>query len=390
MKSNKWMWLVIVLMFTIIFSACGGGDSISTYSISGTISTSGMALQGVTMKLNSAGYTSAITDTSGNYTFTGLVNGSYMLIPSMTDYFFIPSSLQVTVNNMSITGQNFTARVILMPKFAYVANTGENTISGYTMNQNTGALTAGTPVASGQSPAAVTVDPSGRFAYTANAGEGTISVYTINQTTGALTAGTPVISGSGPNSTPHSVTVDPLGRFAYTANAGEGTISVYTINQTTGALTAGTPAVSGSGRNSTPYSVTVDPSGRYAYSANNGDGTISVYTINQTTGALTAGTPVVSGSGPNSTPYSVTVDPSGRFAYAANAVDGTISVYNINQTTGVLTAGTLVASGLSPNSNPTYIITTGGNSVISRDRGILKARNFWNSLLVKGRELLFK
>jgi YVTN family beta-propeller protein len=92
------------------------------------------------------------------------------------------------------------------------------------------------------------VDPSGKFAYAANYGDNTISVYTIDQTTGALTAvGTAVAAGTGPT----SVTVDPSGKFAYAANYGSNTISVYTIDQTTGALTAGTAVAAGTN----PYSV---------------------------------------------------------------------------------------------------------------------------------------
>ena len=44
----------------------------------------------------------------------------------------------------------------------------DNTISVYTINQATGALTAGTAVAAGSDPYSVTVDPSGKFAYAAN------------------------------------------------------------------------------------------------------------------------------------------------------------------------------------------------------------------------------
>ena len=53
-------------------------------------------------------------------------------------------------------------------------------------------------MAAGTAPYSVTVDPSGKFAYVANEGSANISVYTINQTTGALTAGTAVAAGSGP------------------------------------------------------------------------------------------------------------------------------------------------------------------------------------------------
>ena len=86
----------------------------------------------------------------------------------------------------------------LVPKFAYVANYTSNDVSVYTINQATGALTAGTSVAAGTNPFSVTVDPTGKFAYVANNGSNNVSVYTINQTTGALTAGTAVAAGANP------------------------------------------------------------------------------------------------------------------------------------------------------------------------------------------------
>jgi hypothetical protein len=99
----------------------------------------------------------------------------------------------------------------IYPRFAYVANRLDNTISIYTVNASTGQLHHNGYVAAGTNPRSVTVDPSGRFAYAANEGSNTISVYSINQATGALTPGTPVAAGTWPN----SVTVDPSGKFAY-------------------------------------------------------------------------------------------------------------------------------------------------------------------------------
>jgi YVTN family beta-propeller protein len=88
-------------------------------------------------------------------------------------------------------------------------------------------------VATGSYPVSVTVDPSGKFVYAANEYSDTISVYTIDQNSGALTAGTSVATGS----YPVSVTVDQSGKFVYTANLTSSNISVFAINQNTGALT---------------------------------------------------------------------------------------------------------------------------------------------------------
>ena len=63
-----------------------------------------------------------------------------------------------------------------------MTNTGDNTISAYTIDTTDGTLTAlGTPVPAGTYPSSVAVDNplSGRFAYVANMGGG-ISVLKIN------------------------------------------------------------------------------------------------------------------------------------------------------------------------------------------------------------------
>jgi 6-phosphogluconolactonase len=109
---------------------------------------------------------------------------------------------------------------------------------------------AGSPFATGKDPLSVTVDPSGKFAYIANSGDNNVSAYTINATTGALTAVTdsPFEAGTGPR----SVTVDPSGKFAYVANSDSHDVWVYTINPTTGALAiAGSPVATGT----RPYSI---------------------------------------------------------------------------------------------------------------------------------------
>ncbi|MDD5007767.1 MAG: beta-propeller fold lactonase family protein [Syntrophorhabdaceae bacterium] len=279
----------------------------------------------------------------------------------------------LTAGTMAATG-NTPWSVAIDPtgKFAYVANKGSNTVSVYIISQTTGALTAGAPAATETSPTSVAVDPTGRFAYVANYNSNTVSVYAINQSTGALTAGTAVATGSFPN----FVSVDPTGRFAYVTNKSSNTVSVYIINQSTGALTAGTPATTGS----SPWSVAVDPTGKFAYVANYASSTVSVYAINQTTGELTAGTPAAT----ETSPTSVAVDPTGRFTYVTNQASGTVSVYTINQSTGALTAGTAVATGWNPWSvavDPTgkfvYVASGSSNDVsvytINQSTGALTA-----------------
>lgn len=274
----------------------------ATYSISGKITLSGAGILGVTVSLTGASTTSATTDANGNYAFAGVVNGSYTITPSKAGYTFTPSTSSITVNNAAVTVPEITAGIYVPPQFAYVANSHSGTISVYTINQTTGALTSGFAVAAGTYPRSIAVDPSRKFAYVANEGSGggygTISVYTIDQTTGALTPGTALTIYSGPDTiqAPQSIVVHPSGKFAYTANGNLGTVTAYSINQTTGDLTPGTAVAAGAA----PYSVAVSPSGKFAYATNSGSNNISVYIIEQTTGALTEGTTVSAGDYPTS------------------------------------------------------------------------------------------
>jgi len=82
----------------------------ATYSISGTITKNGGgALSSVTITLSGAGSGTATTDASGNYSFSGLANGSYTITPSLSDYTLSPPNSPQIVNGANITSVNFTA-----------------------------------------------------------------------------------------------------------------------------------------------------------------------------------------------------------------------------------------------------------------------------------------
>jgi 6-phosphogluconolactonase len=231
------------------------------------------------------------------------------------------------------------------PKFVYVVNTGSNTISGYNIDGNTGALNPipGSPFAAGAAPVSVAVHPTGKFALVANRCDGTaacangsVSVYTINSSSGILSPakGSPFTSGS----LTTSVAIDPTGKFAFVSSqcvnsCSSGAVSAYAINSATGTLTPAPGSPFAVGLFPTP--VAVDPTGKFAYVANEGSSNVSAYTIASTTGALNpvSGSPFATGSNPTS----VAVDPTGKFAYVVNFGSNTISGYGIDSTTGALT-----------------------------------------------------
>jgi hypothetical protein len=85
----------------INFTASSG----ATFSISGTI-TGGAAS---TVTLSGAGTGSTTADSSGNYSFSNLANGTYTVTPSKTGLSFTPATKNATVNGANVTGINFTA-----------------------------------------------------------------------------------------------------------------------------------------------------------------------------------------------------------------------------------------------------------------------------------------
>jgi len=95
---------------------------------------------------------------------------------------------------LSAAAEISPARAQGAQSFVYVANSGSNNVSAYTIKPVTGALAAvvGSPFAAGSGPVSVTVDPAGQFAYVANLGSDNVSAFTINPATGALAA----VSGS--------------------------------------------------------------------------------------------------------------------------------------------------------------------------------------------------
>jgi hypothetical protein len=85
------------------------GTPSAIYSISGTVTNGASVLSGITMTLSGAASGTTTTNSSGNYTFSGLTNGTYTIAPSKTGYTFSPTSITTAINGANLSGQNFTA-----------------------------------------------------------------------------------------------------------------------------------------------------------------------------------------------------------------------------------------------------------------------------------------
>jgi 6-phosphogluconolactonase len=237
--------------------------------------------------------------------------------------------------------------------YLYVANLTDNTISGYSLNTSTGALTplANSPYAAlGTNPQPSQIVTAGSYLYVADSGSNVVEFFAIAAGTGELSrpiTETPAATDTGPI----SLAVSASGSVLYTANAGsgqQGSISAFTVNSSSGALSAvpGNPlAIAARGY------IRIDPQGKYLFVPELTAGTsgVAVYPVDLTTGALgaaVAGSPFATGTNP----YSVSVDPTDQFVYVGNDGSANVSEFTLNGNTGALTpvAGSPVPAGANP------------------------------------------
>ncbi|MGJ7524736.1 lactonase family protein [Variovorax sp. GB1P17] len=324
----------------------------NSYTVSGTIS--GLRGRGLVLQNNAGDDLALSYSLNGTFSFaTPVASGAGYAVTVKTQPRFLSQTCTVVNGSGTVGAAAVTSVVVHCPvsapnlaRFAYAVNQGGDTVSAYTVDAATGALSpmAVPTVATGVSPISVTVDPKGRFAYVANLNSSTVSAYTIDTGTGALSPMAVPMVATGLS--PVSVAVDPASRFTYVVNQLSNTVSAYTIDALTGALSpvAGPTVATGI----SPFSVTVDPRGQFAYVANVNSATVSAYTIDAVTGALSpvAGPTVTTGL----RPASVTVDPTGRFVYVTNLDSSTVSAYVIDAATGALNpmAGPAVATENAP------------------------------------------
>jgi 6-phosphogluconolactonase (cycloisomerase 2 family) len=198
-----------------------------------------------------------------------------------------PATATATVNVKAFTS-----------KFVYVANAGGG-VSGFSMNETTGALTelGNSPFDDSVQALHVTSDPQGKFLFVVN-GDGQeetehqFTVFQINQANGDLTKVNSYETGD----KPWASAVDPSGKFVYVRS--KGSISAFSLNGTTGALTPlSTPTfvtAAGTGE------VLIHPSGQYLFTVGRSSDQLQVFNLNATTGALSlnASYGLAAGTGP--------------------------------------------------------------------------------------------
>lgn len=175
-----------------------------------------------------------------------------------------------------------------------------NTLSSilmYRIESTTGVLSQINPestIIAGYNSYGLAADPMNKYLYVTNQ-DGTISSYSINQNTGALT---PIMQYTVSIGIVAGLAIEPTGHYLYAADYSNNNILMFSINQNTGVLTALDPTTVQAGHR--PLKIIIDQTGHYLYVTNYVDNTLSMYSISQTTGLLMPLNPatVTTGQGP--------------------------------------------------------------------------------------------
>jgi 6-phosphogluconolactonase len=128
-------------------------------------------------------------------------------------------------------------------RFGYVINELNCTVTAFTRDANDGGLTQLQTVSAlppnvqmqqGFSGAELEIHPSGRYLYTSIRGHNSISAFSIDQNTGRLTY---LDSTPTQGNTPRGFGVDPEGKYLLAANQNSDSVVVFRIDPSTGKLT---------------------------------------------------------------------------------------------------------------------------------------------------------
>ncbi len=127
-------------------------------------------------------------------------------------------------------------------KYAYLINELANTVTAFSYNAEQGTLkeiqtitTLPADFKDKSYTAEVVCHPSGKFLYCSNRGHDSLAIFTIDSETGKLTAvGHEPTQGK----TPRNFAIDPTGTYVLAANQGSDTSVVFRIDPKTGKLTA--------------------------------------------------------------------------------------------------------------------------------------------------------
>ena len=298
-------------------------------------------------------------------------NGALRLFDIDSVHGTIADSLQTPVSASTSLATNVG---VIDPtgRFIYVISDVDNSIYGFSIKQtvatdttHNGALTA-IPTMTAytdqtlSTPTWIMTDRSGKYVYVVNNGNSTISEYSIDQSTGALTqlvdsSSAPVVAPTG--STPFFATTDVNGHI-FTANNGDDTVSVFSIDSTTGLISqVGSNFPVPVANTSTVFNVITDPAGKYLYVLDSpaSAGQVFAYNLNSTSTTQVIGTQIGTAQATGQSPIGMAIDPTGALLAIDNNFDNTISLYQVTLT-GTTAGGLSTQTTVNTDTAPQFVV----------------------------------
>ncbi|BCS52101.1 hypothetical protein [Geobacter sp. SVR] len=169
-KSKHMNYLKVaffVAMVVLLLAGCGGGSggpAPTSGTITGKITLNANGLNGVTIAVTGSETATLVTDGSGAYSSSSMLNGTYTVTPSHPDYTFSPASQTVTVAGGSASAVfTATAPNTISGKISLGDGSG---VPGVTMLLRAMSETTGQPI-DGAPTVSTTTSTSGTYSITA-------------------------------------------------------------------------------------------------------------------------------------------------------------------------------------------------------------------------------
>jgi 6-phosphogluconolactonase (cycloisomerase 2 family) len=287
--------------------------------------------------------------------------------------------------SLSFPSNPIPVALVLHPNkgLVYVANSTSNTVSGYTLDHQTGTLTpVGTAIAPSpicppspcgtSTPVSVGVDSSGHFLFVLNQGtsspavSASISVFSIDTTRGLLTlvSGSPFILPSLSAGKAQSMVVSPTANFIYVSNGATGTIAQISFNSSGQPNDMGT--VSGAA-GANLAGMAIDPKGQFLYVPDSANNKILSFSVSGSGALSPVAAFALAQSTAETTPVAVAIDSTGSFLYTANHGSDNVTALqvssgNLTEISGspYSTRGTVVSTAAQPSS----VIVDATNTIV--------------------------
>jgi 6-phosphogluconolactonase len=184
----------------------------------------------------------------------------------------------------------------------------------------------------------ISADPSGERVFACDLGCDRVFVYRVDAEKAKLEPNDPPYAQVSSAAGPRHLSFHPNGKLIFVINEMDSTLSSFAYDAARGALeirdTRSTVPDGYAERTHTAQVVT-HPNGKFVYGSNRGHDSIAIFGINQESGKLT---PLGHESTQGKVPRNFNIDPTGTLLLAANQDSDTIVPFRIDGETGKLTA----------------------------------------------------